>query len=542
MLQNATEGAKRKQKKPETGHVGFSEMPLSTIRPSPENDKLYRPVDPADPEIIGLADSIRKYRLREPIIITADGFILSGHRRYAACQLAGLDAVPVRVDPIRREDDIDGFVRLLREHNRQRDKTIDEKLREEVVSTDATEAHRRLVEHRQERLRLPTCRAALKLASEGFHVLPVKAKRPLNERGVHGASICPTRIRSWFTRWPDAGVAIACGASGLVVVDVDPPAGEASLEALTDACGQLPDTLTAQTPRGGTHYYFTAPKGVELRPSVGKLGAGVDIRAGASYVVVPPTDGYHVDDIEAELPTREAIASAPDWLAKLVSGPGDNGADDTETTEGHSSAVSAVSAVSVSPDSIVTETVPNGPGQRNELILSLARGLKFEAGLKGQPVEVLKPHVWRWWEMARPNITTEDFDTTWCDFMHSWERARYPLHADIAAAAFARAREAWPGAEGLDLLRLACWELQRTKGKDAEGKPLPWSLSCSQVARLLWGATDPVSRRKANRWLRGLEVEGVLKVVQRGKPGPPGSPATRYLFIGEPRSHESDPR
>ncbi len=80
--------------KPKIRHAGVStdieNRQLSDIRPSPENDKLYRPVDPSDPDIVALAESIRQHGLREPIVVTLDGWILSGHRRYVAAGLAGL--------------------------------------------------------------------------------------------------------------------------------------------------------------------------------------------------------------------------------------------------------------------------------------------------------------------------------------------------------------------------------------------------------------------------------------------------------------------
>ena len=123
-------------------------VPLSEIRPAPENDQLYRPISQDDPEIDELARSIERHGLREPIVVTADYWILSGHRRHAACCRLGLECVAVRVESIRRSDDIDGFVVLLREYNRQRDKSLDEKLREELVSVDTDEAYRRLRQFR----------------------------------------------------------------------------------------------------------------------------------------------------------------------------------------------------------------------------------------------------------------------------------------------------------------------------------------------------------------------------------------------------------
>lgn len=133
-------------RKPRTGLV---RKRLSAINPSPENEHLYRPVHDDDPEIQALADSIRERGLLEPIVVTRDGYIVSGHRRHAACRLAGLSIVPCRVLPIHSVDDPDDFVRLLREYNRQREKTLAEKVREEIVSADPDEAYRHLVEHRK---------------------------------------------------------------------------------------------------------------------------------------------------------------------------------------------------------------------------------------------------------------------------------------------------------------------------------------------------------------------------------------------------------
>ena len=39
-------------------HVGVLDLPVGEVRPSPENEQLYRPVDPADPEIMALAEGM----------------------------------------------------------------------------------------------------------------------------------------------------------------------------------------------------------------------------------------------------------------------------------------------------------------------------------------------------------------------------------------------------------------------------------------------------------------------------------------------------
>jgi hypothetical protein len=133
----------------EIGQVRF--LPLRSMRPSPENEKVYRPVDRRDPDVKSLAKSIREHGVQEPIVISADGYILSGHRRHTAARMARLTEVPCRVNPIRRDTDPDGFIRLLREFNRQRVKSFDEVVREEVLSANPEEAYRALLEARAER-------------------------------------------------------------------------------------------------------------------------------------------------------------------------------------------------------------------------------------------------------------------------------------------------------------------------------------------------------------------------------------------------------
>ena len=59
--------------------------------------------------------------------------------------------VPCRFEPFRREDDPDRFLALLRERDLQRVKTLDEQLREEVVSCNPKEAYRSLIDYRDEK-------------------------------------------------------------------------------------------------------------------------------------------------------------------------------------------------------------------------------------------------------------------------------------------------------------------------------------------------------------------------------------------------------
>ena len=136
----------RKQK---TSHALFFNMAIDSLRPSPENDTLYRPVLETDPAIVALAEDIKRNGVLDPIVVTLDHVILSGHRRYAAATLAGLLEVPVREHPIRSTDS--NFVPLLTSYNKQREKNNAERLREAVVEANQSEAVAAYQSYRVER-------------------------------------------------------------------------------------------------------------------------------------------------------------------------------------------------------------------------------------------------------------------------------------------------------------------------------------------------------------------------------------------------------
>jgi hypothetical protein len=120
---------------------------LDELRPAALNDKIYHPVSKSDPAVLALAERIRLRGLLEPIVITTDDVILGGHRRRVACQLAGLEWVPVRVYPIVSTSP--EFPAVLVDFNSQRVKGVDEIVREEIVMAKPLEAHGRLLHHRR---------------------------------------------------------------------------------------------------------------------------------------------------------------------------------------------------------------------------------------------------------------------------------------------------------------------------------------------------------------------------------------------------------
>ena len=138
--------------------------------------------------------------------------------------------------------------------------------------------------------------AALQYAQRGWYVFPlVQGKKvPLARLAPHGvknASIVESIIKEWWEAEPSANIGIAAGVSKLVVFDVDVKEGrngEAVWQRLlAEARIRQPATWVVNTPSGGRHIYFTSAEA--LAPSEGKWGKGLDVRAGESYVVAPPS-------------------------------------------------------------------------------------------------------------------------------------------------------------------------------------------------------------------------------------------------------------
>jgi ParB-like nuclease family protein len=112
-------------------------LPIEAIKPSPENDKIYGKIDEDDEMSLALADSIRERGLEEPLILTADGYILSGHRRFAVCKDV-MDEIPCRIKPdIRRIGNPD-YMRDLIAYNPQRVKSVGTILRGAILRDSTT--------------------------------------------------------------------------------------------------------------------------------------------------------------------------------------------------------------------------------------------------------------------------------------------------------------------------------------------------------------------------------------------------------------------
>jgi len=136
-----------------------------------------------------------------------------------------------------------------------------------------------------------TAERALAYAAAGWPVFPCKpgSKEPATRHGFQDASTDPSKIAWWWQREPAANLAIATGAPGPDVLDVDQhgPAGNgfAALNRLKTAGLLEPVGTIVGTPSGGLHAYFTGSEQSSRRLPRQHL----DLRARGGYVLAPPS-------------------------------------------------------------------------------------------------------------------------------------------------------------------------------------------------------------------------------------------------------------
>jgi hypothetical protein len=131
---------------------------------------------------------------------------------------------------------------------------------------------------------------ALAYARAGWPVFPCRpgSKEPATRNGFHDATTDPEQIRDWWRRDPDRNVAIATGAPGPDVVDVDVREDGSGFAALKQAkrAGLVEGYhAIVRTPSTGLHLYFggTAQRSGSIR------GRHLDFRSQGGYVVAPPS-------------------------------------------------------------------------------------------------------------------------------------------------------------------------------------------------------------------------------------------------------------
>jgi len=147
----------------------------------------------------------------------------------------------------------------------------------------------------------------------GFSVVPCNGKIPLvpweNFQKVQPSD---EKIKLWWTRWADAGIAVVTGevSGGICAVDLDSYKGTFDT---TELDKLIPDSLEMPisiTPSGGQHWWFRTKE--QLGDRLGFLPA-TDFRSGG-IIILPFSEGYRwrVKLSEVEIP------ELPEALVKVI--------------------------------------------------------------------------------------------------------------------------------------------------------------------------------------------------------------------------------
>ena len=177
--------------------------------------------------------------------------------------------------------------------------------------------------------------AAVAAARRGWAVFPCRPndKRPdVPDKWEQRACSDPSKVARY---WPSDrhNIGIACGPSGLVVLDLDAhgelpedwqrlPGVNDGRDVLAQICEwagtDWPETYKVATPGGGWHLYFRSPDGSGIRNSASQIGPQVDVRAAGGYVVAP---GSILDGTPYEVIDDQDPATLPAWIARLLAPP-----------------------------------------------------------------------------------------------------------------------------------------------------------------------------------------------------------------------------
>jgi hypothetical protein len=166
----------------------------------------------------------------------------------------------------------------------------------------------------------------------------------------------------------------------------------------------------------------------------------------------------------------------------------------------------------------IAETLPSGPGRRNQRLFDLARHLKYLCG--GAPNAMIRAIVKKWHRMALPFITTKEFDISWAEFITAWDAVRSPPILMTTILNLAEQMET-PAVvaeleygERVQKLVKICIAAQACYGDR------PFFLSAREAAK-----HTSMSRSTAHNILKMLVVDGILKCIDRGTSGKNGRAA-----------------
>jgi putative DNA primase/helicase len=194
----------------------------------------------------------------------------------------------------------------------------------------------------------------------GWSPIPIKARSKEPNLRELRPYLSRKATQEELGTWSWSGVGIVTGPlSGVLVLDVDGPEGEAELQAHGH-----PVTPMVRTASGGLHLYFRHPE-QHVRTGI-RVAPGLDVKASGGYVVAPPSVGSNGRPYEWLVSPEEAeLADPPPWLLQLLG---------RERPKG--------------PAAPVGERIP--PGERNKALASLAGTMRRRGMGEGEIAAALQ--------------------------------------------------------------------------------------------------------------------------------------------------------
>ncbi len=168
----------------------------------------------------------------------------------------------------------------------------------------------------------PLLDAARDLAELGYHVFPCRprGKEPITGNGFKAGTRAEREILAWWDKTPDANIGVACGASGIVGVDIDSKLGADPEEVIAELeLEGLPVLRTGEAPERCEEYpaSLAGLRGAHVlargsMPTGETAMAGVEIRSVGAYLIVPPS--AHPSGVQylGQLPPVGELPPVPD--------------------------------------------------------------------------------------------------------------------------------------------------------------------------------------------------------------------------------------
>ncbi len=300
--------------------------------------------------------------------------------------------------------------------------------------------------------------AACEYARRGWAVLPLakKNKIPAIKGGCRSAVDDVRQARAWWAQNPDHNVGIATGSPsrGLVVIDldVDEDKGEDGYETLRlweQEHGDLPETVTAITGRGGIHLYYlcNTPIGCSVNAEL-----GVDVRGEGGFVVAPPSVHPNGKRYEWEHhPDDFAVAEADDNVYAFIR---------------HVQGERRRGAKFKLPDSIAS-------GARNDTLFKYASSLQAQ-GYDDVYISMALAKVNE--ERCMPPLPKGDIATIVASVTDRYEKGASPKVDEARAVPVFRKRDRYGNPTGAVLHNVVARELiENYKASIVDGAPAIWN-------------------------------------------------------------------